>query len=227
LESVLTTIATTTAPLGFACGKPQNPTTPEDFRRDTFNKLQADINRCIGEIFGKTAKKIPTQTLDNAPNLDVSLNGRELAKRSSVSGSYRSILGLPDPNKGKNGTVVIHSGAWNYPNYPHDVLQGAYIHEYGNILSSKYGGGDFNKFGDKAGIEGLQGQGYRRKFPKMCLPIKHQMVMMKQLSSDHPEGLYEQHVDIYYYAVFDYSVCLKHARQIPRTTSETQPRRLR
>lgn len=82
----------------------------------------------------------------------MSVNGRELAKRSSVSGSYRSILGLPDPNKSKHGTVYIQSGAWNYPNYPLDVLQGAYIHEYGNILSYKYGGGNFNKFGDKAGI---------------------------------------------------------------------------
>ena len=132
--------------------EPQNPTSPEDFRRDTFNKFQADINRCIGEIFGKTAKKIATQTLDIAPALDVTVNGRDLANRSSMRGQLRSIMGLNDPSKGKHGTVYIQSGAWNYPNYPLDVLQGAYIHEYGNILSSKYGGGNENKFGDKAGI---------------------------------------------------------------------------
>lgn len=131
---------------------PQNPTTPADFRRDTFNKFQADINRCIGEIFGKTAKKIPTQTLDNAPNLDVSVNGRELAKKSSARGQFRSIMGLSDPNKGKHGTVYIQSGAWNEPGYPRDILEGAYIHEYGNILSYKYGGGNLSKFGDKEGI---------------------------------------------------------------------------
>jgi hypothetical protein len=131
---------------------PQNSKTPEDFRRETFNKFQADITRCIGEIFGKKAKKIPTQTLDNAPALDVSVNGRDLAKRSSVTGQFRSIMGLPDPNKGKHGTVYIQSGAWNAPDYPRDILAGSYIHEYGNILSYKYGGGNFNKFGDKAGV---------------------------------------------------------------------------
>jgi YD repeat-containing protein len=131
---------------------PQGAATPEDFRHDIFNKFQAIINRCIGEIFGKTAKKIPIQTRDNAPDLDVSVNGRDLAKRSAVSGSYRSIMALPDPNKGKHGTVYIQSGSWNYPNYPLDVLQGAYIHEYGNILSYKYGGNNFYKFGDKAGV---------------------------------------------------------------------------
>jgi hypothetical protein len=61
-------------------------------------------------------------------------------------------MGLPDPNKGKHGTVYIQSGAWNRAGYPRDILEGAYIHEYGNILSYKYGGGNFNKFGDKAGI---------------------------------------------------------------------------
>jgi RHS repeat-associated protein len=64
---------------------PQNPTAPEDFRRDTFNRFLDDINR-IGEIFGKTAKKIPTQTFDIAPALDVTVNGRELAKRSDMAG---------------------------------------------------------------------------------------------------------------------------------------------
>ena len=86
------------------------------------------------------------------PNLDVSVNGRDLANRSSVKGSYRSIMSLPDPDKGKNGTVFIQSGNWNYPNYPIDVLQGAYIHEWGNILAYRYGGGNYDKFGDKAGI---------------------------------------------------------------------------
>lgn len=132
---------------------------PEVFRRDTFNKFQADINRCIGEIFGKTARKIPTQTFDIAPALDVTVNGRELAKRSSVRGQFSSIMGLNDPNRGKNGTVYIQSGAWNYPNYPLDILQGAYLHEYGNILSSRYGHGDEYKFGDKAGI----GKGFKDK----------------------------------------------------------------
>ena len=97
------------------------------------------------------SKKIPTQTLDIAPDLDVTVNGRDLAKRSSVRGQLRSIMGLPDANKGKHGTVYIQSGAWNELGYPRDILEGAYIHEYGNILSYKYGGGKFNKFGDKAG----------------------------------------------------------------------------
>ena len=69
-----------------------------------------------------------------------------------MRGKLRSIMGLNDPNRGRHGTVYIQSGAWNYLNYPLDVLQGAYLHEYGNILSSKYGHGDENKFGDKAGI---------------------------------------------------------------------------
>jgi len=98
--------------------------------------------------------KIPAQTLDNAPNLDVSLSGQELAKRSSVSKTYRSILAMPSPNKGKHGTVYIASGAFP-AGYPRDVLEGAYFHEYGNILSYKYGGGNYYKFGDKGGIGGF------------------------------------------------------------------------
>lgn len=74
-----------------------------------------------------------------------------------MSGEYRSIMGLPDPNKGKHGTVFIQSGAWNQPGYPSDILEGAYIHEYGNILAYKFGGGNFYKFGDKAGI----GKGFK------------------------------------------------------------------
>jgi RHS repeat-associated protein len=133
-------------------GGPQSPKTPEDFRRDTFAEFAADINRCIREIFGKSAKKIPIQTLDIAPGLDVTVNGRELAKRSSMAGKLRSVMAIPDPKKGSHGTVFIQSGAWNYPGYPVDVLQGAYIHEYGNLLAYKYGGRDFYKFGDKAGV---------------------------------------------------------------------------
>lgn len=79
------------------------------------------------------------------------MDGRELAKRSDHAGKVRSVIAISDPNKGKNGTVFIQSGAWNYPDYPLDVLQGAYIHEHGNILAKKYGG-DFYKFGDKAGV---------------------------------------------------------------------------
>jgi hypothetical protein len=135
-----------------AAATPQNPTTPADFRRNTFNKFQADINRCIEEIFGKTAKKIPTQTLDIAPDLDVTINGRELAKRSDMAGKLRSVIAIPEPKKGPHGTVFIQSGAWNLPGYPTDVLEGAYIHEYGNILSYKYSGGNSYKFGDKAGV---------------------------------------------------------------------------
>jgi hypothetical protein len=137
--------------------QPQNPPArnPTDFRRDVFNKFEADINRCIGEIFKEILKKnptkIPTQTLALAPDVDVSLNGRELANRSDFKGKVRSVISIPDPKKGTNGTVFLQSGAWNLADYPQDVLEGAYIHEYGNLLSYKVSK-DYYKFGDKAGV---------------------------------------------------------------------------
>ncbi|HYV09667.1 MAG TPA: hypothetical protein VE980_02060 [Pyrinomonadaceae bacterium] len=155
---------------GPAVESPQNPRSPTDFRRDTFNRFAADINKCIGEIFGKTAKKIPIQTLEVAPDLDVTVNGRELAKRSDMAKQLRSVLAIPDSKKGANGTVFIQSGAWNTADYPLDLLQGAYIHEYGNILSSRYGGGDPYKFGDKAGIGNVKDKDTGANFQKCVFP---------------------------------------------------------
>jgi hypothetical protein len=62
-----------------------------------------------------------------------------------------SVISIPDPKKGTNGTVFLQSGAWNLADYPQDVLEGAYIHEYGNLLSYKVSK-DYYKFGDKAGV---------------------------------------------------------------------------
>ena len=138
-------------PIAVSAG-PQNIRNPEDFRRDTFEKFKADINKCIQQIFGKVAKKIPEQTFALAPDLDVTFNGRQLADRSDMRGKLRSVIAIFDPKKGPNGTVYIQSGAWNLPDYPIDILEGAYIHEYGNLLSYKYGGKDPYKFGDRAGI---------------------------------------------------------------------------
>jgi len=121
-------------------------------------------------VFKKTAKKIPTQTLDMAPDLDVTVNGRDLAKRSDMANKLRSVLSIPDPKKGPNGTVFIQSGAWNSPDYPLDILQGAYIHEYGNILAWKYGGRDFYKFGDKAGVGNAKDKDTGANFQKCVFP---------------------------------------------------------
>jgi len=151
-------------------GYPQNPTSPADFVSEIFSKFQDDINRCIAEIFGTTAKKIPTQTVNIAPALDVTVNGRELAKRSDMAGKLRSVLAIPESKKGPHGTVFIQSGAWNLAGYPLDVLQGAYIHEYGNILSYKYGGGNPYKFGDKAGVGDVKDKDTGANFQRCVFP---------------------------------------------------------
>jgi YD repeat-containing protein len=152
-------------------GSPQTAArNPVDFRRDVFTKFQAEINRCIGIIFKKVANKIPTQTLDLAPDLNVSINGRELANRSHFKKKIRSVLALPDGEKGPNGTVFIQSGAWNTADYPIDVLEGAYIHEYGNILSFKYGGKNYYKFGDKAGVGIVKDQDSGANFQRCVYP---------------------------------------------------------
>jgi hypothetical protein len=114
-------------------------------------------------------RRIPTQTFDIAPALDVTVNGRELAKRSDMAGRIRSVIAIPEPKKGPHGTVFIQSGAWNLPGYPLDVLQGAYIHEYGNILAYKHGG-NFYKFGDKAGVGNAKDKDTGANFQRCVFP---------------------------------------------------------
>ena len=65
--------------------------------------------------------------------------------------------------------VSMPCGAWSAKGYPLDVLQGAYIHEYGNILSLKYGG-DAYKFGDKAGVGNVKDMDTGANFQRCVFP---------------------------------------------------------
>ena len=110
------------------------------------------------------------QALDMAPKLDVTVNGHDLANKSSLRGQVKSVLGLNDPSKGRHGSVYIGSQYWNYPNYPLAVLQGAYIHEYGNILAYKYRHGDEMKFGDKSGVGRVKDKDTGANFQECVAP---------------------------------------------------------
>lgn len=129
---------------------------PEAYKKEVLDTYLPRINACVPIIFGEMAKKIKTLTAENAPALDLSRTGKELAKRADTT--FKSVMGLNDADKGKYGTVYIAS---NYFDYRPDAslrpqwragLLGAFFHEWGNILSAKVAGGNERKFGDPAGV---------------------------------------------------------------------------
>jgi hypothetical protein len=87
-----------------------------------------------------------------------------------MAGKIRSVIAIHDPKMGPHGTGFIQSGAWNQAGYALDVLQGAYIHEYGNILAHKYGGGNPYRFGDKAGVGNAKDKDTGANFQRCVFP---------------------------------------------------------
>src|SRR6266702_696466 len=86
LESVMTTIATTTAPLGFACGKPQNygPITPDQLK--FANKAVADrYDYCRNKWFGSRGALGSRLGLLRATNLVITdLSETDCIKRKAL-----------------------------------------------------------------------------------------------------------------------------------------------
>lgn len=72
-----------------------------------------------------------------APDIDITKSATDLIKLSSQAGSgHAGAEGLPDPNKGPNGTIYIASDFWaSYMNRAPSRFCPLYFHELGNILS--------------------------------------------------------------------------------------------
>jgi RHS repeat-associated protein len=144
------------------------------FKKDFYAKYAAALNASIKTIFGKDSKKIPEQTIGNAPAVDRSQTGTQLANKSIVKGQISAINSLPMPNNGPRGTVAIANDTFKgvdmtLPGNKETVFDSdahAYTHELGNILSYKVSktrrtAGDYNKYGDPNGI--ANSGGYKDK----------------------------------------------------------------
>lgn len=117
----------------FLPGLPQNPPqrNPSDIKRDFYRNYQEALNRCINQVFGNDARRIPRQTLRNAPILDARLNRTQVGAISGVP----SADGSSRPFRGRHGTVYVASEVFtgNTPNTL-NAIYGTYVHELGNVL---------------------------------------------------------------------------------------------
>jgi RHS repeat-associated protein len=122
-----------------------NPITA--WKASFYTQFGALFNKCIQKVFGASAAKIPTQTISNAPILNVSLDA---AGVGALCGSGEA-EGCNSPNSGTYGTVYIDSADyWDAANYPGVNLRaGTYAHELANILNDKLNGSEYT-FGNAA-----------------------------------------------------------------------------
>lgn len=97
--------------------------TTADFQKGYYKVYGKILNRCIGTIFGRKL----TQTVTNAPNLDISQTRAALGA-----------VGENQPFNGPHGTVLVANEAWNENiNTTPSLIAEVYTHELGNILDER------------------------------------------------------------------------------------------
>jgi hypothetical protein len=94
------------------------------------------------EVMDEDAKKIPPQTIRNAPELDVSHTNKEVA---ALAGRKGEAWGTIDAERGRYGTIYISKEHF-YGNDDRQVY-GTYGHELGNVVGQRYLGDPY-KHGD-------------------------------------------------------------------------------
>jgi len=95
-----TRATTATTERGFVYRKPQNPVTPNpsDVKKYFYKQYRQKLNDCIKKVFGKDAKKVAEQTLNNAPTLNASLTGTQVGAISGIP----SAIGNSKPLQGRS-----------------------------------------------------------------------------------------------------------------------------
>jgi hypothetical protein len=108
--------------------------TPQNIKKLFYLLYGKMLNDCIKDVFGADAANVPTQTLQNAANLNANYNGSQLSKAFG----FPNIVGENIPTNGPNGTVYIASGKF-HANGPNELnfIFGTFAHETGNILDEK------------------------------------------------------------------------------------------
>ena len=98
------------------------------------------LTKCINEVFGKDANRLPYQQLHNAPRVFTYMTGAELAARRGIKGQDR---GQTDPKDllvhPPNGAVYIAKDATTIPTEiplsATQIIQMTYVHELGVKLA--------------------------------------------------------------------------------------------
>jgi hypothetical protein len=133
--------------------------------RRVYRNLAGRLARCIWRVFARdnTANRIPRQTINNAPDVDMSRTTADIGRLTGVSNAAGTTL-PGDENRGRFGTLRI---ANDIPDIfspqlrrtvtSDEIAQRTYAHELGNLLSRRYGNGSERTFGDPNGRVGVSG----------------------------------------------------------------------
>jgi len=131
------------------------------FVQDFYQDKEQKLNDCIGSIFVKDGQKVNVerQTLNNAPRVDQSRTSEQLQRMGKTEAQVQREQAEGRYTVGRNfidspfGVVLIASDYATLPIYssPEERNQTpirTYVHELGNILSSRFGGSG-KAFGDR------------------------------------------------------------------------------
>ncbi|MFL6207478.1 MAG: RHS repeat-associated core domain-containing protein, partial [Pyrinomonadaceae bacterium] len=115
---------------------------PRDVKREFYDKYGKAFNDCIEKVFKKDAKRVPQQTLRNAPVLDATQNRKQVG---AIAGRGGTADGTVDAFKGRNGTIYIASEVFN-GNTPNtmNAIFATYAHETANKLDIRLNWGKAN-----------------------------------------------------------------------------------
>jgi RHS repeat-associated protein len=126
-------------------------------KKQFYRRYGKRFNSAITKVFAKDASKVGTQTLANAPKVDVSKTSAEIAKMQGKSGEYAG-TNRPDLSRypseipyAKNGTVFIAKEDWesDSPNADLEIFK-TFAHETANLLDVQVNGmrGHEENYGD-------------------------------------------------------------------------------
>lgn len=104
------------------------------------------FDKALAEVFGRSAIHVPAQTIENAPEIDESLNSEQIYTKAAIANDKVRRLGS---GRAAGLTVKTDSGYKIYmaPDAHRNPLQ-TYVHELSNKLSVELTG-SMHTFGDK------------------------------------------------------------------------------